>query len=394
MRLWLAGGAIGIARWLEMLAYALWVLQETGSPLQVALTSFARLLPMLLMSALLSGWLEGRERRRILLVNLVAQTVMGLTMVAVTLAGYLTPGLVIAASVVGGVFWVIDQPVRRTLLAELVGLERVGLSMGLECAINQATRALGAVMGGLAVQLLGMLGVFAIAAGLSAAAFVLALAVPRPAPGTRVATGPRPRLLDGFTLVCRDPLLLGTALVTAIFNLWCFPYVALVPVLAEEVMGLSAAQTGMLMAVEGVAGCFAALAIAAWAAPRHFPRLYTAGPVVLLLANIPFALTADPWLAAVFQIGAGIGSASFAATQAIIPLLAAPPAARLRVTGVIITCIGLSPLGFFHAGLMGEWLGAQQALLLLSAEGLLAMALVVRGVPALISMKAPAPMAA
>ncbi|MDF1586855.1 MFS transporter [Marinimicrococcus flavescens] len=391
-QLWMAGVAVGVMRWLELLAFSLWALQVTGSPLVVASTTLLRMLPLLLLSVPLSALIEGRDKRRVLLVNLAFVAGLCLVMLAVSLAGAMSVPLLLLASFLGGVFWAVEQPVRRTLLAERVGLERAGVSMSFEGASNQLTRALGAVAGGLAAQLVGLAGVFLAGLLLYGTALLLVAATAPDGGGTgrtgRLASSAG--LLDGLRHVARSRLLLGAALVTVIFNLWAFPYVALAPVVAERVLELSPLGIGTVLAFEGLGGFLACMSIASGARPEHFRRLYSLGPVVLMAATLLFACTASVPLACLLLFLGGFGMGSFSAMQMVIPLQAAPPAIRMRVVGVISMSIGTSPLGFFHAGLMGEILGAAGAMVVIGLEGLLATALLLWLLPELVALRAPA----
>lgn len=387
-RIWLAGVAVGVVRWLEMLAFALWGLALTGSPLVVATLALARLLPLLLLAVPLSALLEGRDRRRIMLAAVGAM----LATSALLLLGALTHGpslpVLLAAAFANGIFWTIEQPVRRTLFIETVGLERAGAAMGLETLSNQGTRLLGSIAGGGAVQFLGPPGVFAGTFLLYAVA-LLGLVRARPAdagPGLV----PRPRttgLFDGVRHVARDRLLLGTVLVTLVYNIWGFPFVALAPVFAEKSLGLSAFQTGSLLAMDGVGGLLAGFAIVRAARPPAFRRIFTLGCGLLMVGILLLSAAESVPLAALALLLAGLGMAGFATMQTVIPLLAAPAELRLRVQGVVTMAIGVSPLGFLHAGWLGERLGPERALLLMGACGLLALVVIVWRLPAMLAAR-------
>lgn len=392
-QLWLAGVAVGVIRWLELLAFSLWALEVSGSPLVVAATTLLRMLPMFLLSVPLSALIEGRDKRRVLLANLAFVTALSLCLLALTAAGAMTVPLLMLGSFLGGIFWTVEQPVRRTLLAERVGLERAGASMGFEGTSNQLTRALGSLAGGLVAQLVGLSGVFAAGLLLYGAAFLLVAGTAPDGSAAPAATRPRVTaagLLDGLRHVRGSRLLLGAALVTVVFNLWAFPYVALAPVVAERVLELPPLGIGAVLACEGVGGFLVCMAIAGRARPEQFRRLYSLGPVVLMASTLLFACTRSVALACILLFLGGAGMGAFSAMQMVIPLQAAPPAVRLRVVGVISMSIGTSPLGFLHAGLMGELLGAAGAMVVIAVEGLLAMALLLRFLPELLAPRAPA----
>jgi len=103
-----------------------------------------------------------------------------------------------------------------------------------------------------------------------------------------------------------------------------------------------------------------------------------------MVGVIGYAFAPSPWIALPCIAAAGAGMAGFSAMQMTIPLTTAPPALRLRVLGVITAAIGSAPLGFLLAGLLGEWLGPQAALLALAGLGLLALAATVAWIPELV----------
>ena len=63
--------------------------------------------------------------------------------------------------------------------------------------------------------------------------------------------------------------------------------------------------------------------------------------------------------------------------QSTLILMCAPPEMRSRMMGVLSLCIGAGALGFFHIGILADWLGTQMALVTCALEGLF-MLLVVR----------------
>ena len=74
----------------------------------------------------------------------------------------------------------------------------------------------------------------------------------------------------------------------------------------------------------------------------------------------------------------GIGGAAFSIMQATQVYLAAPPAMRSRVLGVLSVCIGIGPIGFVHLGLLADAIGAPWATATMGIEGLAALALTFR----------------
>ncbi len=389
-RLWLAGIAVSVMRWLEMLAFSLFALAETGSALVVSLTVFARMLPLLFLGGIASSLVERRDRRATLLVALGTMLASAAALFAAAVGDLLNVPLIMLAAVLGGVFWAVETPLRRTMLAEAGGMERIGQSMGLEIATNQLTRLTGAVMGGTIVAFLGLGGVFLSGILLYAGAILLVLGLPHSRPSRAAARGPREilaGLMESVREARRSELLTGSLLISAVFNLWAFPYFALGPVVGREVLGLGPSGIGLLMAMEPLGALLGSVFIAARLRPALFAPLYALSPIVFVVGTTLLAGAASVLVAHAALFGAGLGMAAFAVMQMILPIYAAPPEMRVRMVGLMAMTIGVAPLGFAHAGLLAEWLGVQNALLVLAAEGTIATLLVLLRYPALLTTR-------
>ena len=89
-----------------------------------------------------------------------------------------------------------------------------------------------------------------------------------------------------------------------------------------------------------------------------------------------FTLSAKLWISAIIFVLAGIGLAGFATMQTTIIFSVSPPNMRSTILGIVVLCIGTSPLGIVIGGILAEQLGATVGLSLISLGGLLAIGLV------------------
>lgn len=372
VRLWLAGVGAGVMRWLEILAYSLWVFAETGSPFIVTLTAFARMLPLLLLGALAGAVADRFDRRRLLLGMYLAMTGSAAALAATSALGGLTVPLVTAYSLLTGVFWTLEMPVRRTMLAEAAGMQRLNASMGLEMTTNQLMRLVGPAAGGLLMATAGITGAFVLGAGLyGSGALLLLRTAPSPRqPGGRAVLA---ELAEGLAFVRRDRLVAGIVVSTALFNLWYLPYLSLGPLVADQSMGLGPTAIGLLMGAEGIGAVAGSLWVATLARPEWFRLCYSAGAAAIALGVLVLALTADPVISFIALVLGGFGIAGFSTMQMTLVLAATPRAMRVRVMGVVIVAIGTAPLGFLLGGGLAEWLGPRLALAATSGGGFLAM---------------------
>ncbi|WP_169728430.1 MFS transporter [Geminicoccus roseus] len=374
-RLWAAGAVIQCGRWLDILAFGVLVLEWTASPLAVTAILFTRMLPLLFFGSVAGTLADRVDRQRMLAASLV------LVCACYGLGAWWSldgePHLPVAflLSVVGGLFWSAELPMRRGLLAEIAGMERVGVSMGLELLTANVTRMVGPAVGGALVALLGFSGVLLAGLVLHGLALLAILGLRPPGPSVPKAAGPvriLAPLQEGWRHVRATPVLIGTVVVTAAINLWGFPYVSLVPVIAHEVMGLGPVGTGLLVATEGIGAFVASIFITVAAPPGWFRRIYSLGTLLFLVAVVLFGLSTSPLVAALFLIMAGVGMAGFNTMQIVLMLQGADPLLRGRALGILVGAMGLAPFGFLQFGLAASWLGASAAVVLVASVGLLA----------------------
>ncbi|MGE0718974.1 MAG: MFS transporter [Alphaproteobacteria bacterium] len=383
-RVWVAGLAIGTIRWIEMLATGVWLFDVTGSALQVALLTMLRMMPMSLLGAFVGAMAERISKRRMLLGVVATGLVVSLLQAALAWTGRLELWHVAAGALINGIFWAIDMPVRRTMLGELAGPGRTAAAMGLDSATNNATRMLGPGLGGLLLEVGGIHGAFLLGAGFYVVAAALLLRLDL---AERLDLDGRLRVLsriaEGLRIIRGDPALVGTLAVTIVFNVFAWPATAMVPVIGEESLHLSAFPVGLLMSADGLGALAGAVLVSIRARPPAYRGLYLAGVALFAAGSLVFAIVPWPVAAGVAQVAVGLGAASFSTMQATIVFLSAPPAARNRVMGVLSVCIGTSVLGFAHLGLLAHWLGGPAAVVVSSLEALAALAAAMVAWPAI-----------
>jgi predicted MFS family arabinose efflux permease len=387
-RLWAIGGLSGIARWLEFVALAIFAFELTRSPELVALLSVLRMLPYVALGLVVGALADIFDRKHILVFSLLVMALVSVTMAGLTAAHMAGYAAAAAATMFSGAFWTIDMPARRHLLVGAVGTDRMTAALALDNATMYASRAIGPLLGGLTYELVGIQGIFALISGCYVICVVLAGrvgakaaaidephangdAIARPAPagfGRRI----RDRLLPPRTLIRnrRFQVLMG---VTLVYNLWCFPFVGMVPVIAQKDFGLTPFLVGALSACDGLGGMIGALIVGALVTERTLFRFHFLGALsfLLLVAALAWYLTVGAAIAVLLLLG--LSAASFSATQFALVYVISPPEMRGRATGVLSLCIGSSMLGHYHTGYLFEHLGSVSAMLVMAVEGSLAL---------------------
>src|SRR5262245_8644258 len=374
-RLWYVGLVSSIVRWLEMVVVGVVVYDRTGSPFVVALITMLRMGPMGLFGAVLGAVVERVDRRLALaaLVSLMAVTSGVLFVVAAR--GALEVWHLAVLSLVNGCGWATDNPVRRLMMGEAVGRERMGWAMSLDVGASNASRAIGPAIGGVLLVSVGIEGAFLMNVLLYATALAATLSV-----RTRIAVAVGggamlARLREGFALAVRDRRLAGALWVTVIYNLFGWPFTSMIPVIGRDSLGLGPAGIGWLASTEGIGAFTGALVLALWLKPQWYAAGYVGGLAIYLVAVILFALAPSFAVAGAALLLTGLSGAAYAALQATIVYLAAPADMRSRILGVLSVCIGTGPIGFLWLGWLADRIGAPDAMAITGTLGLLALGL-------------------
>jgi MFS family permease len=375
LRVWLTGGAAGVLRWLELLAISVYVLETTGSPFLVALLTFLRMAPMFLFGIPAGALADRYDRKRLLIIGLLVLAGAAVALAALAFLGRIALWQIAAGTFLNGIFWASEFPVRRIMLGEIAGPERLSRAMALESATSNATRMLGPALGGVLIQTIGLWGVYALGALLYLACAALVLPVAYRSAGAAAGASLLTMLGEAWRFARAERLIVGTLAVTVIVNLWGFAYITMVPVIGERALGLSPALIGVLMSTEGLGAVIGALLVARYDRPRQYTRIYSGSSAAFLLGVLAFALSTSFPLSLALILICGMGIAGFAVMQSTIVFLAAPAAVRSRVMGLLTVAIGAGPIGMLYVGVLADRLGAAAAVASLAIQGLIALAL-------------------
>jgi predicted MFS family arabinose efflux permease len=381
-RAWIFGGLTGITRWLELLALGIYAYEVTGSPFLVALLPILRMLPLTLFGAVTGALADRFDRRDFLLASVVLVLAITGVMAWISWTGAITFTHVAIASFLSGLFWTTDMPVRRRIIGDIAGPDRLSQAMGLDAATNNLTRMIGPLIGGVLYQTLGLTGVFILSAVTYALSFLLVLglrssddAAPSEEEGVLedhgIAAGLR-TLRDALG----DPHLRRLLAVTVVFNVWGFPFISMLPVIGKSTFGLDPSRVGLISSLEGLGSFIGALVFAFILRPSMFLRAYVWSTAAYVALIACLGVAGYPALAAALLIVIGLASAGFQTMQSTLFYLAAPPKMRSRIFGLLTICIGAGPFGFLNVGLMAEKFGAEMALLITGVEGAVVLLLI------------------
>ena len=347
----------------------------TGSPRLVQLTGTLLWAPLLFVG-LMGGAVSDRLPRRTLLFAQFA--VLGPLTAGIgilSLLDRLPLWLLYLYMVAAGFGWVTDMTVRKAMVYDLVGDDRIDKAMAFEGLASSLGLVAGTLAGGILIGTVGAGGAYLAVAGAIGLATLLLTRVPSiPLPATRSQdrSSLRVELREGLGLVGKRPLLASVLGVTALTNFFHFAYFPMVPVIADR-LNASPAATGALAAATGLGMAVGATIVLR--SPVRRGLLYalgSAGAFVFLLGFAAF----DRYLlvfASLLVASSFVGL--FGATQSALVMTSVGKEARGRAMGLLAMAIGMLPLGMTTLGEVAEAVGPQSALLISNLIGLAGLAI-------------------
>ena len=375
-RLWIVGLTSSAVRWIELLVVAVFTYQVTSSAFIVTMMALLRLLPMALFGAFMGAAADKVDRKRALIGMLLAMAVTCAVIAVLAMLNRLEVWHLAVASFINGSAWATDMSLRRILIGEVVGAERMANAMALDIGANNASRMIGPAVGGILLATAGIASAYILSVGLYLVAIAAVFGLKhRHQPAS---TGGEPmlsRIAEGLREVRRSPRLMAIYAVTAIYNIFGWPFYSLVPVIGKDNLGLGPEGVGILSSMDGVGAVIGAVWVIALARPAYYTTFYIVGVALFQLLMIGFALSTVAVAAGSFQIAAGVAGACFAVMQTTLLYNSVAPEMRSRMLGLMSVCIGVGPIGFLQIGLLAELLGAKNAIIISGVEGFVALLL-------------------
>ena len=376
-RLWLVGLVLFGVRWIEMLAIAVFAYQVSGSAFTVTMLTMLRILPMAIFGAFLGATTDRIDRRAGLLVVLLTALLTSLTLAVLAISGALEIWHLAVACFVNGVGWATDNSLRRIMIGDVVGVDRMAVAMGLDAGANNASRMVGPTIGGFLLAVAGIKGAFIVGALLYLVAILAAIGIRH---RNHIALHPAgsvlARIRDSLNVVRQNRRLGYVFFVTAVYNIFGWPFLSLVPVIGQDNLRLGPEGIGLLASMDGVGAVIGATAVVFLAKPSHYTFIYVGSVILYMTTLVLFALMPQPVIAGFFLFLTGLGGSGFAVMQTTLIYRAVEPQMRARVLGLLSVCIGLGPIGFVQVGLLAEAVGAQRAIVIIGLEGLAVLLLV------------------
>lgn len=326
------------------------VFDLTRSPFQLGLIGLVQFLPALALSLVGGVVADSYERRRIVL---TAQTVPLLVGVVLAISGGWNsiplPALYAAVVAVAAAA-AFDNPARAAILPNLVGREIFPRAVLLTSTNQALAFASGPALAGLVIASAGM----PVAYGITAVLWLLAMgSLSRIRP--ILPSGPRRELTlaaigEGLTFVRRTPVVLG-CMTLDMFAVIFGGATALLPVYANEILGVGPRGYGILSASLEAGALVTSLTLVALPTVRRFGRTLLLAVTAYGVATIVFGISRSFPVSLLAYALVGMADQVSVVMRATMIQLNTPDELRGRVSSVNFLFIGASnQLGAAESG--------------------------------------------
>lgn len=378
--LWFGQVLSATAMHADMVARSWLVWDLTGSTTSVASVLVARAVPMLILG-LIGGVAADRfNRRKMLMLIQVWTLLMHIVMATLLLAGVIELWHVYVLAFGLGAGMAMNQPVRTSIIPNLVDKKDMINAMSLNSIAINSTRLGGPALIAILIAATDVGWAYVWSAG----AFVVVIwtttkiAIPE-ITSRRPRGNPVSQLMEGFVYIARHRVILALVMLGLGPLSIGFAHQVLLPQLVEQRYGYGIGLMGVLTSVGAVGGLTAGLFIASRQNVGYKGRLMLLSTLSYGLALLGFAGATYMWMAFPLIIWIGASQTLFRAGNSATLMEVTPDRLRGRIISATLLDTALSPAAGIAAGIVADRWGVSAGYALLSAGvlGVLALTMII-----------------
>jgi MFS family permease len=336
------------------------IFQLTDSPFYLGLDGLCLGLPRLIFSAPGGAIVDRANRRALFLFTQCGFLVMASFLGLMTAFGAIRVWHVLAVSAVTGFFLSFEQPIRQTILHEIVPKEDLLNAVSLYQMIFNGSVLFGPAIGGALIPIVGTQGCFFLhALGnliILVTIFMIPIARTPAAAKNKSVLGD---VTDAVVLSWSSPLFFGLFSMLTIVSLFSKSYAQFMPVFARDILGVGAPGLGLLLMAPGAGAILGALTQASLKQPyqpRYLLFFQAGGFGVFLML---FSASRIFYLSFLLLFFVGALQTTMLSLTATLLQMNSRPEMRGRMMALFgLLNRGLGPMGAFPMGIVATSIGA------------------------------------
>ena len=364
-RLFWSGQTISlIGTWMQQVGQGWLALELTNSAFMVGLVSAAGSFPVLLLSLYGGVVADRRSKLRIVIICQALLLVEAAALWWFTWSGHIDIHWLLALTTLGGVISAFEIPARQSMIVELVAREDLVDAIALNSGGFNLARIVGPSIAAIVLAKAGVAWCFGINA-ISYLAVLGSLARVRLPTWTPVQhlVSPFEQLKQGLNYIRGSRSVSGLMGVIAVYSIFGFQYLTMMPVVARDVLHTGASGYGLLLTFVGIGALTGALSLAGLGARIRRGRLFHITAYAFAGLTILFSLARSIHLAAFVLLFLGLtmlinGALANGILQSVVP-----DELRGRVMATyVFVYVGFTPIGSFIAGAVARAVGVEWAI--------------------------------
>ena len=366
--LWYGQVGAATAMHADLVARSWLVYELTGSSLAVAGVNVARAVPMLLIG-LFGGVAADRWDRKKLLVIIQAWSLLiNAAMAIIVIGGWVEMWHIYALAFMLGSGMAMNQPVRTSVIPQLIPKEQLLNAVALNSIAINVTRLIGPAIVGIVIAAWGVGPAYAWSTVAYGIVIWTTTRVDMPPPGSEAKSGTMVgQMVEGFRYIATNRLVLSLVLLGLGPLAFGFSHQTLLPALVVDELGRDAAVMGFIMAVGGIGGIVGGFYMASRRDLRRKGMIMlitatTYGVALLLFAGVNMLLMVFPLIIAI-----GISQTVFRSANTTTLLENTPDHLRGRIVSATMLDTALAPVAGIIAGIAADRAGVSAGYLVLGA---------------------------
>lgn len=369
--LWTATVLGNVGTWMRDTTSGWLMTSLDPTPLMVALVQAAGMLPVFLLSLPAGALADIVDRRRLLLAMQICLGGVSLALALAYGAGLMTPGLLLAMTVLGGVGAALVGPAWQAIVPALVPRGELRPAVALNSLGFNISRAIGPALGGAVVATAGIAAAYAVdvvSYTLVCAALLWWRPPPRPEGRPERLAG---AMRAGLRFALHHPPLRRVIVRALLFFVTGSAYWALLPLVARQQLAAGPDAYGLLLGALGAGAIVGAVALPALRRALGADGVVVAGTMLTAACTAGLALAGSLMQAVPLLLVAGLAWIAVLVTLNATAQALLPDWVRARGLALyLMAFFGAMTLGSASWGQVATLRGVDTALLLAAGAGL------------------------
>src|SRR5512141_1939014 len=361
---WIGQTVSLIGTWMQQVGQGWLALQLSNSAFIVGLVSAAGSLPVLLFSLYAGVLVDRLDKLRIVTIAQVLLSIEAAVLWWAVWSGHINIPLLVALAGINGMISAVEIPARQSLIVELVGRADIVDAVALNSGGFNLARIIGPSLAAGVIASAGLAWCFGINALSYIAVIGCLVAIKLPKFVRAMGRGdPLREFREGIVYIRSRREITGLIGVIAVYSIFGFQYLTLMPVIARDVLHTNASGYGLLVTFVGIGAVFGALALAALSARVRRGKLFTVSAFSFAGLLLLFSLVDDRRVASGVLLFLGLTMLINGALAHGILQSSVPDELRGRLMAAyFFVYVGFTPIGSLIAGAVAHATSVQWAI--------------------------------